>query len=87
MIFIDVPLRTRRELWLFKVYDDSTLLVLNGASMNSVNALLALRGRCQSNTEEDFCAFTQRCVFFPRTTAASNRRFEGLERDYDVFET
>ena len=38
----DVPLRTRRALSLYKFYGDSALLVLNGASLNNVNALLAL---------------------------------------------
>ena len=33
--FKDFPLRTRRVLSLYKVYDDSTLLVLNGTSLNS----------------------------------------------------
>ena len=56
----DVPLRTRRALSLFKwcsvenqkgtiaiqcLYGDSTLLVLNGSSLNSRNALLALNWR------------------------------------------
>ena len=41
-IFKDVPLRTRRALSLYKVYVDSTLLVLNGTSLNSYSALLAL---------------------------------------------
>ena len=38
----DVTLRTRRGLSLYKVYGDSALLVLNGISLVSVNALLAL---------------------------------------------
>ena len=42
MLFKDVPLRTRRALLLYKVYCDSALLVLNGTSLDSVNALLAL---------------------------------------------
>ena len=33
----DVPLKTRRVLSLYKVYDDSALLVLNGTLLNSVN--------------------------------------------------
>ena len=41
-IFKDVPLRTRRALSLYKVYGDSTLLVLNRTSWNRDNALLAL---------------------------------------------
>ena len=45
MLFRDVPLRTRRALSLFKVYGDSALLVLNGTSFNSINALLALNRR------------------------------------------
>ena len=41
-IFNDVPLRTRRVLLLYRAYGDSTLLVLNGTSLNCNNALLAL---------------------------------------------
>ena len=41
-IFKDVPLRTRRVVSLYKVYGDSTLLILNGTSSNSDSALLAL---------------------------------------------
>ena len=44
-IFRDVPLRTRRALWLHKFYGDSALLVLNGTSLNSDSALLALNWR------------------------------------------
>ena len=43
--FNDVPLRTRRGLLLYNVYGDSALLVLNGMSLNSVNALLVLSRR------------------------------------------
>ena len=46
MLFYDVLLRTRRVLSLYnKVYGDSTLLILNGTSLNGVNALLALSRR------------------------------------------
>ena len=38
----DVPLRTRRALSLYKVNDNSALLVLNGTSLICNNALLAL---------------------------------------------
>ena len=38
----DVPLRIRRTLSLYKVHGDSTLLVLNRTSLNSLNTLLAL---------------------------------------------
>ena len=38
--FSDVPLRTRRGLSLYKVYGDSTLLVLSRTPLNSINALL-----------------------------------------------
>ena len=41
-LFNDVTLRTRRVLSLYKVYGDSALLVLNGTSVDIVNALLAL---------------------------------------------
>ena len=41
-IFKDVPLRTRRALWLYNIYGDSALLVLNGTSLNGDSALLAL---------------------------------------------
>ena len=41
-IFKDVPLGTRRVLLLYNVYVNSTLLVLNGTSLNSDSALLAL---------------------------------------------
>ena len=41
----DVPLRTRRVLSLYKVYDDSALLVLKWTSLNCNNALLALNWR------------------------------------------
>ena len=34
-----------------------------------------------------FIILSRQRVFFFRTTAASNRRFEGLKRDYDIFET
>ena len=45
--FIDVLLRARRALWLYnyKAYGNSTLLVLNGALLNSINALLVLNWR------------------------------------------
>ena len=43
VLFKDVPLRTRRAIiLLYKVYDDSALLVFNETSLNSVNAFLAL---------------------------------------------
>ena len=42
MLFKDDPLRTRRVLSLHKAYNDSALLVLNGTSLNSIDALLAL---------------------------------------------
>ena len=42
MQFIDVPLRTRRALLLYKVYGDNALLVLNRTSLICNNALLAL---------------------------------------------
>ena len=38
-------MRTRRTLSLYKVYGDSTLLVLNKTSLDGVNALLALNRR------------------------------------------
>ena len=41
-LFNDVPLRTRRTLLPQTLYSDSALLVLNGTSLNSVTALLAL---------------------------------------------
>ena len=43
--FKDVLLRTRRGLSLYKAYGDSTLLLLNGPSFVSMNALLALSRR------------------------------------------
>ena len=42
MLFKDVPLRTKRALSINKVYGVSALVVPNGGSVNSVNALLAL---------------------------------------------
>ena len=42
MLFKDVSLRIRRALSQYKVCGDITLLVLNGASLNRANALLAL---------------------------------------------
>ena len=42
MMINDVQLRTRRSQSLYKVYGCSALLVLNGTSLISVNALLAL---------------------------------------------
>ena len=45
MMFKDVLLRTRRVLSLYKLYGDSALLVLNGKSLNCVNAFLALSQR------------------------------------------
>ena len=41
-VFNYVLLRTRRELFRYKVYGNSALLVLNGSSVNSNSALLAL---------------------------------------------
>ena len=41
-IFKDIPLRTRRALSLYNVYDNSALLVLNGIPLNSDSNLLAL---------------------------------------------
>ena len=41
----DVRLRTRRALSLYKIYDNNALLVLNGTSPRSINALLALSRR------------------------------------------
>ena len=41
-IFKDVPLRTRWALTLYNVYGDSALLVLNGTSLSSDRAPLAL---------------------------------------------
>ena len=41
-VFKDVPLRTRRAIWLYKFYGDCAFLVLNGKSLNNINALLAL---------------------------------------------
>ena len=45
MLLKDVPLSTRRALLLYKVYDDIALLVLNGTSLNVVNAFLAFSQR------------------------------------------
>ena len=42
MMVKDVPLRARRALSLYNVYGDSALLVLNGTSLISNNALLTL---------------------------------------------
>ena len=53
MLFIDVPLRTRRALLLYNVYGDSTLLVLNGTLLNSANALLALIQRYDLTVREN----------------------------------
>ena len=41
-LFNDVLLRTRRALSPYTLYSDSAILVLNGTSLNIVNALLAL---------------------------------------------
>ena len=49
MLFKAVPLRNRRALLLYNVYSDNTLLVLNGTSLNSVNALLALSRRYEED--------------------------------------
>ena len=38
-------LRTKRALSIYKVYGDNAFLVLNGTSLNSVNAILALSRR------------------------------------------
>ena len=38
----NVPVRTRRVLSLYKVYGDSTLLILNGTLLNSDSTLLSL---------------------------------------------
>ena len=46
----DVPLRTRRALLPWALYSNSTLLVLNGTSLNCNNALLALNWRCEGVT-------------------------------------
>ena len=47
LIFKDVPLRTRKAPLLYRVYGDSSLLVLNRTSLNSdsYSALLALNWR------------------------------------------
>ena len=45
MLGKDVSLRTRRALLLYKVFGDSTLLDLNGTSLNSISALLDLNWR------------------------------------------
>ena len=45
MQFKDVLLRTRRALLLYKLYGDNALVVLNGTSFVSANALLALSRR------------------------------------------
>ena len=44
-LFKGVPLRTRRALSHYKVYGNTALLVLNGALLKSINALLALSRR------------------------------------------
>ena len=44
-LFKDVPLRSRRALSPWTLYSDSTLLVLNGTSLNIDSALLALNWR------------------------------------------
>ena len=54
-LFNDVSLRTRRALSLYKVYGNGALLVLNGASLNSDNALLAL-------IRQDFCYKGKLCL-------------------------
>ena len=41
-LFNNIPLRTRRALSPQTLYSDSPLLVLNGTSLNNINALLAL---------------------------------------------
>ena len=41
-IFKDIPLKTRKELSLYKVCGDSALLLLNGTSLNNDSSLLAL---------------------------------------------
>ena len=43
--FKDVPLRNKKALLLYKICGDSTLLVLNGTSLNCNNAHLALNWR------------------------------------------
>ena len=44
MLFNYVPLTTRQVLLLYKVYGDSALLLLNGTSLNNINAHLVLNG-------------------------------------------
>ena len=39
----DVPLRTRGALLLYKVYGDSTLLVLNGTSLTCMHVLVTIQ--------------------------------------------
>ena len=51
MHFKDVMLITRRTLSLYKIYGDSALMILNGTSLNSVNALLALSPRNMASVE------------------------------------
>ena len=58
LLFNDVPLRTRRALLLYKVYGNSALLVLNGTSLNNVNALLVL-SRCYV-----FMYVVWRCIYY-----------------------
>ena len=48
-ILEDVPVKTRRAWSLYKVYDDSALLVLNGTSLNSDSALLVLNMHFHGN--------------------------------------
>ena len=43
-MFKDVPLRTRRTLWQYKVNGDSSVLVLNRTSLNIDSALLFFNG-------------------------------------------
>ena len=42
LMFTNVALRTRRVLSPYTLYTESALLVLNGTSLNSINAILAL---------------------------------------------
>ena len=67
MMLKGVPLRTRRALTLHTLYCDSTLLVLNGLSLISINTLLALKWRYIVSWEPEGRYCRTRRVLLPLT--------------------
>ena len=63
MLLKDVPLRTRRALSLYKVYDNSALLVLNGTLLNSVNRAANVQRRVSLFSRLEICILKEKSLF------------------------